>query len=232
MDLMTADYTFVNERLAQHYGLQNVYGSQMRRITLPDERRGLLGKGAVLAVTSYPNRTSPVIRGKWVLENIVGTPPPPPPPDVDTNLKDNQPGQKPRSLRERLEEHRRNPTCAACHRIMDPIGFALERFDGVGSWRESESGSPIDAGGQLASGAKVDGPSSLRRALVAKPEIFVTTLTEKLMTYALGRGLGEADGPAIRAVVRSAALQDYAFSAVVSGIVRSVPFRMRVKGQD
>ncbi len=230
VDLMTADYTFVNERLARHYGIPDVYGSHFRRVTLArDERRGLLGKGAILAVTSYPTRTSPVIRGKWILENIVGTPPPPPPPDVDTNLKETPPGHKPRSLRERLEEHRQSPTCAGCHRLMDPIGFALEPFDATGLWRTSDEGLPIDGAGQLASGERVDGPASLRRALVADPEIFVTTVTEKLMIYALGRGLGGHDGPAVRGIVRGAARTNYSFSSLVAGLARSVPFQMRVK---
>ena len=230
VDLMTANDTFVNERLAKHYGIPNIYGSQFRRVTLPqDERRGLLGKGAILVVTSFSTRTSPVVRGKWILENIVGTPPPPPPPDVDTNLKENQPGQKPRTLRERLEEHRKNPTCATCHRIMDPIGFALEPFDAVGAWRTTESGSSIDASGQLANGMKVDGPASVRQALMGDPTVFVTTMTEKLLTYALGRGLGAQDMPAVRSVVRSSALTNYRFASIVAGIVKSVPFQMRTK---
>jgi hypothetical protein len=233
MDLMDADYTFVNESLAQHYGIPNIYGSHFRRVTLTqDERRGLLGKGAILEVTSYPTRTSPVIRGKWILENIVGTPPPPPPPDVDTNLKDNKPGQKPLSLRERLETHRKAPTCAGCHRLMDPIGFALEPFDAVGATRTSDAGSPIEASGQLANGVKVDGPVSLRHALTSDPNIFVTTMTEKMMTYALGRGLGEQDMPAVRSVVRGAAPNNYRFSSIVSGIVKSVPFQMRMKADE
>lgn len=227
LDLMTADYTFVNERLAQHYGIPNVYGSHFRRITLAqDERRGLLGKGAILTLTSYATRTSPVVRGKWILENIVGTPPPPPPPNVPA-LEENGPGRKPRSMRERLEDHRRNPVCAQCHRLMDPIGFALEPFDAVGAARHRESGSPIDGSGQLASGVKVTGPASLRDALVNDPTIFVTTMTEKMLTYALGRGLGAEDMPAVRGIVRSAARANYRFSAIVAGIVSSTPFQLR-----
>ena len=234
VDLMTARDTFVNESLARHYGIPNIYGSHFRRVTLEDDaRRGLLGKAAILAVTSYPTRTSPVIRGKWILENIVGTPPPPPPPNVDTNLGENARGQQARSLRARLEDHRRNPTCAACHRLMDPIGFAMEPFDAVGAARQRDNdGLPIDAAGQLANGVKVDGPSSLRDALVADPTIFVTTATEKLMTYALGRGLGAHDMPAVRQVVRTAGRNGYRFSSIVSGVVNSVPFQMRVKAPD
>ena len=232
MALMTADYTFVNERLAQHYGIPNIYGSHFRRVTVTqDERRGLLGKGAILAVTSLATRTSPVVRGKWILENIVGTPPPPPPPNVPA-LEENTPGKKPRSMRERLEAHRQNPTCAACHRIMDPIGFAMEPFDAVGAFRTTDAGSPIDGSGQLSNGTKVDGPASLRQALVSDPRIFVTTMVEKLMTYALGRGLGPHDMPAVRAVVRAAGRNDYRFSSIVEGIVRSTPFQMRIKASE
>jgi hypothetical protein len=227
LDLMTADYTFVNERLARHYRIPNVYGSHFRRVTLEqDERRGLFGKGAILALTSYATRTSPVVRGKWILENVVGTPPPPPPPDVPA-LEENSPGRKPRSMRERLEEHRSNPVCAQCHRLMDPIGFALETFDAVGAARSRESGSAIDGSGQLANGVKVSGPASLREALVRDPDIFVTTMSEKLLTYALGRGLVAADMPTVRTIVRSAAASNYRFSSLVAGIVASTPFQMR-----
>src|SRR5205823_6030151 len=171
MDLMTADYTFLNERLAGHYGIQNVFGSEFRRVTLTqDDRRGLLGKGAILAVTSRANRTSPVLRGKWVLENIVGTPPPPPPAVVPA-LEENTVGQKAKTMRGRLESHRVNQPCAGCHRLMDPIGFALDKFDAVGAWRDRDAGAPIDATGVLVNGAKIDGPSGLRDALVADPTI-------------------------------------------------------------
>jgi hypothetical protein len=196
-----------------------------------DERRGLLGKGAILAVTSYATRTSPVVRGKWILENIIGTPPPPPPPDVPA-LEENGPGKKPRSMRDRLEEHRRNPVCAQCHRLMDPIGFALEPFDAVGASRNRESGSPIDGAGQLANGTSVNGPVSLRQALVSDPTIFVTTMTEKLLTYALGRGLQAEDMPTVRGIVRSSARTDYRFSSLVTNVVTSTPFQMRVKTED
>jgi hypothetical protein len=209
-----------------------VYGSHFRRVTLKDEeRRGLLGKGAILAVTSYATRTSPVVRGKWILENVLGTPPPPPPPDVPA-LEENSPGRKPRSMRERLEGHRKNPVCAQCHRLMDPIGFALEPFDAVGASRTRESGSAIDASGQLANGRRVVGPVSLREALLSDPNIFVTTMTEKMLTYALGRGLAAEDMPTVRSIVRSAAATDYRFSSLVSGIVASTPFQMKAKSEE
>jgi cytochrome c5 len=232
MDLMTADYTFVNERLARHYKIPNVYGDQFRRIKLgADERRGLLGKGSVLLVTSLATRTSPVIRGKWILENIVGTPPPPPPPDVPA-LEDSQAGQKPKTLRARLEMHREKPVCASCHRTMDPIGFALEHFDAVGQWRTNDVGSPIDAAGQLTDGSKVDGPATLREALTRNPEIFVRTMTEKMMIYALGRGLEAYDMPALRQVTSAASRDNYRFSSLIIGIVKSIPFQMRVASGD
>jgi hypothetical protein len=230
LDLMTADYSFVNERLARHYGIPNIYGSHFRRVTLPDEtRNGLLGKGAVLMVTSHPHRTSPVIRGKWVLENILGVPPPPPP-DVVPPLEEEIEAAKPKSVRERLEVHRRNPACAGCHRMIDPAGLALENFDAVGAWRTRDGGTrgtPVDASGQLLDGTQVDGVVALRRALMRDPEIFVGTVTEKLLTYALGRGLTASDMPAVRAIVRDARRDDYRFSSIVLGIVRSAPFQMR-----
>jgi len=230
LDLMNADYTFVNERLAKHYGIPRVYGSHFRRVTLPDDtRRGLLGKGAVLMVTSHPNRTSPVIRGKWVLENILGAPPPPPP-DVVPPFQEETEAAKPKSVRERLEAHRRNPACASCHRMIDPAGLALENFDAIGGWRTRDGGTrgtPVDASGQLVDGTKVDGVVALRQALLREPDIFVSTVTEKLMTYALGRGLTASDMPAVRAIVRDAQRDGYRFSSIVMGIVRSVPFQMR-----
>jgi hypothetical protein len=227
LELLTADYTFLNERLARHYGIPGVYGSQFRRVTLPNEnRRGLLGQGSILTVTSYPNRTSPVLRGKWILENILGTPPPAPPANVPA-LDDNKAGEEPKSLRERLELHRRSPACASCHRVMDPLGFSLENFDGIGEWRTKEPGGRIDPGGQLADGSSVDGPVALRRALTRKPEMFVRTVTEKLMTYGLGRGMEYTDMPTIRQIARDAGKQDYRFSAIVLGIVRSAPFQMK-----
>jgi mono/diheme cytochrome c family protein len=227
LDLLNADYTYVNERLARHYGIPNVYGSHFRRVTVTQEaRRGLLGHGSILTVTSYPNRTSPVLRGKWVLENILGTPPPAPPPNVP-DLEDNHPGQEARSLRARLEAHRRNPTCASCHRVMDPLGLALENFDGLGQWREKEPGGAIDPTGQLADGTPIDGPVALRKGVLARPEMFARTLTEKLMTYGLGRGIELEDRPLVRAVAREAAARDYRWSAIVLGIVRSAPFQMK-----
>ena len=227
LDLLRADYTFVNERLARHYGIPDVYGSRFRRVTVTDEaRRGLLGKGSMLAVTSHAERTSPVLRGKWVLENIVGLPVPPPPPDVP-QLKPNEEGQKPKTLREQMAEHRTNPTCATCHKVMDPVGLALENFDAVGAWRTHEAGGPIDASGQLADGRPVDGVVTLRQAILDRPELFVSTMTEKLMTYALGRGVGSEDMPEIRRILREASANDYRFSSLVLGIVKSVPFQMR-----
>ena len=235
LELMTANYTFVNERLAKHYGIRGIYGSQMRRVTLTDDaRRGLLGKGAVLMATSHAHRTSPVLRGKWVLENIIGVPPAPPPDDVPA-LSDEEHPNKPRSGREVLEHHRANPTCASCHRVLDPIGFALENYDAVGAWRTRDGGTlgdPIDASGQLVDGTPVDGVIALRNALVRDPQTFARTMTEKLLTYAVGRGLTASDMPVVRQVVRDAAPQQYKFSALVLGIVRSAPFQMRSKAAE
>jgi hypothetical protein len=228
LDILNADYTFVNERLARHYGIPNVYGSQFRRVRLTDEnRRGLLGQGSVLTVTSYPNRTSPVLRGKWILENILGTPPPAPPPNVPA-LKENSEGSKPLTMRALLDLHRQNATCAACHKILDPLGFSLENFDAIGQWRAKEAGGPVDASGELADGTKVDGPVALRNAVLARPQQFVDTLTEKLLTYALGRGLEYYDMPVVRSIARDAASKDYRFSAIILGIVRSTPFAMKI----
>jgi hypothetical protein len=227
-DLMTADYTIVNERLAKHYRIPGVYGSYFRRVTLAeDARRGLLGKGGILMVTSHADRTSPVVRGKWILDNILGTPPPPPPPDVPA-LKDEGASGKHRSMREQMEEHRQNPACASCHKLMDPIGFAMENFDAVGAWRTSDAGARIDATGVLADGARVDSVTSLRRALMEHREVFLSTLTEKLLTYALGRGLDYHDMPAVRKIVRTAAASQSRFSSIIMGIVNSVPFQMRM----
>ena len=231
IDLLTANYTFVNERLAKHYGVPYVYGSQFRRVTLTeDARRGLLGKGAILMVTSRADRTAPVLRGKWILENVLGTPPPPPLPNVPPLVASTE--AAPRTLRERMEQHRASPTCAGCHKVLDPLGFALENFDGVGAWRSREAGLPIDASGLLADGTKVDGVVALRNALVGRSDIFVQTLTEKLMIYALGRGLQHYDMPVVRDVVRHAAKQDDRFSSLVMGIVTSPPFQMRVAGDE
>lgn len=227
LELLRADYTFLNERLAKHYGIPHVYGSRFRRIALPDDsnRGGLLRHGSVLTVTSYANRTSPVLRGNWVLENIIGTPTPPPPPNVPT-LDDN-PLSQPVSFRERLAQHREDAACAVCHNLMDPIGFALENFDAVGRWRDLESQTIVDARGTLPDGTEVNGVEELETGLLQRPEQFVQTLTEKLMTYGLGRGLEANDAAAVRRVVRHAAEQDYSFSSIIIGIVESVPFQMR-----
>jgi hypothetical protein len=227
VDLLNADYTFVNERLARHYGIPNVYGSQFRRVKVTDEaRRGLLGQAAVLTVTSYPNRTSPVERGKWILTNLLGVPPQPPPPNVPP-LADASVDGKVLSLRQRMERHRADPTCAGCHKAMDPIGFALESFDGIGRVRKTDGGMAIDTSGTLFNGANVDGVIGLRRSLVAQPEIFVGVMTEKLLTYALGRGLEYYDMPAVRTIVRDGKNADFRFSSIVLGIARSTPFQMK-----
>jgi hypothetical protein len=230
-ELMTADYTFLNERVARHYGIDGVYGSHFRQVGLDDPARfGLLGKGSVLMVSSHTDRTSPVVRGKWVLENLLGSPPPAPPPDVPA-LEDANVGED-ATLRERLVAHRENPACAGCHALMDPIGFSLENFDAIGAWRDYEygRGTPtIDASGRLLDGTDVTGPVELREALMTNPEIFVATVVEKLMVYALGRGLVASDMPTVRQIVRGAEAGEYRFSELVLGIVESVPFTMRVK---
>ena len=229
LDLLTANYTFVNERLARHYGIPDIYGSRFRRITVTDDaRRGLLGQGSILAVTSHAERTSPVLRGKFVLENILGMPVPPPPPDVPL-LKGNQEGEKPRTMREQMAEHRASAACASCHKVMDSIGFALENFDAVGAWRTQDAGLPIDASGELADGAKIDGVVALRNSILARPEVFVGTMTEKLLIYSLGRGLDYRDMPTVRAIVRDAGRTDYRFSTMILGVVHSTPFQMRTK---
>jgi mono/diheme cytochrome c family protein len=227
VDLLTADSTFLNEQLARHYGVPGVYGSHFRRVTLTDQNRfGLLGKASVLAVTSYPTRTSPTIRGKWLLENILAAPVPPPPPNVNTNLDESKLG-KTTTVREMLEQHRANPVCASCHARMDPLGFSLENFDAVGQWRTTDGESAINANGVLLDGTKVDGPAALRRALVAQKEQFVRTVTGKLLTYAIGREMQYSDAPAIRAVVRTSAVDDYHWSSTILAIVKSEPFQMR-----
>ncbi len=229
LDLLNADYTFVNERLARHYGIPNIYGTDFRRVQITDPaRRGLLGQASILTVTSMPNRTSPVNRGKWILTNLLGTPPTPPPPGVPA-LKENEAGNKKLSVRERMEAHRADATCAGCHKVMDPLGFSLENFDAVGQWRNTDDGSKIDPSGTLFNGAKVSGPVELRSALTANPEIFTGVLTERLMTYALGRGVEYSDMPAIRAILKDAARNDYRFSSIVLGIVKSTPFDTKVK---
>lgn len=228
LDLLNADYTFVNERLARHYGMPGIYGSQFRRVPVVDERRrGLLGQASILTVTSYPARTSPVQRGKWILTNILGVPPQPPPPNVPA-LTENGEG-KPLSVRERTEMHRANAVCAGCHKVMDPIGFALENFDAIGQWRATDDGARIDPSGVLFEGSRVDGPVALRKMLVSRPEVFVGVMTEKLLTYALGRGLEYYDMPAVRKIVQDASANGYRFSSLVMGVVNSPPFQMKTK---
>jgi len=229
-ELLDARYTFVDERLARHYGIDGVKGSYFRRVELAEDspRRGILGQGSFLTATSVANRTSPVVRGAWILENLLGAPPPAPPAGVESNLDDAAVAAV-TSLRERLEQHRGNPTCAACHAIMDPVGLSLENFDSIGAWRTVDSGKPIDPVGTLVDGTQVSGPVALRRAILERREAFVTAVTEKLMTYALGRGVEYYDMPAIRGVVRNAAADDYRFAALIYGIVSSTPFQMRIK---
>ena len=231
LTLMTADYTFVNDRLARHYGIPNIYGNHFRRIQLTDDldmRHGLLGKGSLLTVTSYPHRTSPVRRGNWLLENVHVTPPPPPPPDIPALEENDEAGLNARSVRDRLEKHRANPVCASCHSVMDPLGFALENFDAIGRWRSSsEAGTPIDASGILSDGTEVNGPATLREAFVTRGDNFLTTVTEKLLTYAIGRGVESFDGPAVRQIVDAAGQEEYRWSALITGIVQSTPFQMR-----
>ena len=227
LELLSADYTFVNERLARHYGIADVYGTRFRRVRVEGDRQaGLLGHGSLMTVTSYPNRTSPVLRSKFVLENLLGAPPPEPPPNIPA-LEETDADGKPRSLREAMEEHRENPACRVCHAPMDPIGFSLENFDAIGAWRATFAGKPIDASGVLPDGSAFDGPTGLRDMLLARPADFVGTVTEKLMTYALGRGVEYYDMPTVRRIVREAEAADYRWSAVILGIIDSAPFRMR-----
>jgi mono/diheme cytochrome c family protein len=230
LDLLDADYTFLNERLARHYGIPGVYGERFRRVSLPPDsvRRGLLGQGAILTDTSRANRTSPVMRGKWILENIFGTPPPPPLPNVP-ELKEERNPAKVLPMREQMAQHRANPVCASCHAQMDELGFALENFDAIGEWRTIDSaGSPIDASAKLPDGTTFTGPVELRKVLLSHSDDFVTSLSEKLLTYALGRGLDAADAPAIRRIKRAAAAANYRFAALIQGIVTSMPFQMRM----
>jgi cytochrome c551/c552 len=229
VDLLDADYTYVNETLARHYGIPGVKGAHFKRITLQDEnRRGLLGQSSFLLVTSVANRTSPVSRGKWVLENLLGTPAPLPPPNVPP-LPESEGAQQPASIRQKMEEHRASPVCAACHKIMDPIGFSLENFDLIGKYRTADAGVKIDASGQLVDGTKLDGPASLRLALLSRSDVFVRTMTEKLLTYGTGRALKYYDMPVVRSITRDAAKNDNRFSSLILGIVKSDPFQMRVK---
>ena len=227
LELLTANYTYVNERLAEHYGIPHVYGSHFRRVTLPEgPRAGLLGHGSVLTVTSYADRTSPVVRGKWLLENVLGSPPPPPPPDVPP-FPANKSGEAPKSVRERMELHRRNPVCASCHRVIDPLGFALESFDAVGRYRTIDGDTRIDPSGTLPDGTSFSGPSEFRETLLQQREELMISLAEKLLIYALGRGLESYDMPAIRQITREAEADDYRWSSLIVGLVRSTPFQMR-----
>ena len=231
LDLLAADYTYVNERLARHYGLPGIYGSHFRRVRLDPEvaerRGGILGQGSLLTVTSYPNRTSPVLRGKWLLTNVLGTPPPPPPADVP-DLPDRGADGGAATVRDRLARHRESPACSVCHAPMDPLGLALENYDAVGKWRATgATGRPIDASGNLPDGTAFEGPTGLRTLLLERRELFIGTLTERLLAYALGRGPEYYDRPTVRAITRAAAAEDYRWSAIVTGIVQSTPFRMR-----
>jgi hypothetical protein len=232
LELMSADYTFVDERLAKHYGIPGVYGPRFRRVKIADpNRRGLLGQGSILAMTSVATRTSPVFRGKYVLSTFLNTPPTPPPPNVPT-LEESNKGVAaiPKTVREQLELHRKNPACASCHRVIDPVGFALENFDSVGIWRDTGvDGAPLDTSGVLADGSKVNGPAALREAILSRPDAFATVVTERMLTYALGRGLEPGDMPVVRRIEKKAAQSDYKLSAIVMGIVESAPFQMRTK---
>jgi len=234
IDLLDADYTFVDERLARHYGIPDVHGSYFRRVALPPNstRRGLIGEGSMLTITSVATRTSPVSRGKWILENLLGAPPPQPPPGVEINLEVDPKAEKPTTLRQRMEMHRRSPQCASCHRLMDPIGFSLENFDQVGTWRDTEAGQPIDSTGQLADGTPVKGIDDLRRAVLSRSDAFMSTATRKVLTYALGRPLTYQDMPTVRAIVRRAAADNNRFSSLILGVVESAPFQMRIKKAD
>ena len=228
-ELLSADYTFLNERLAKHYGIPHVYGSHFRRVSLDGtERRGLLGQGGILTLTSYATRTSPVLRGKWILENLLSSPPPPPPPDIPSLAETTDEGEA-LSMRAAMEKHRSNPACASCHSQMDPLGFALENFDAIGRWRtRGESNETIDASGLLPDGTAFEGPDEMRAALLKNPDRFVGTVAEKLLTYALGRNLESFDMPAVRGIVREAAENNYRFSSLVFAIVQSTPFQMRM----
>jgi hypothetical protein len=236
VDLLDADYTYVDERLAEHYGLPNIRGSRFRRVELPPSspRRGLLGQGSLLTLTAAPNRTSPVKRGQWVLNNLLGTPAPQPPDNVETNLEETAPAGSATTMRERLQQHQANPSCAMCHSLIDPLGFALENFDSIGEWRDTEAGQTVNAHGTFIDGSVVDGVAGLRRLLLERRELFVAALTERLLTYALGRTLEPYDMPTVRKIVRTAAKDDYRFSALVRGIVASDPmqFRMKLSGDE
>jgi hypothetical protein len=232
MDLLNADYTFVDERLAKLYGIPGVYGPQFRKVKLTDpNRRGLLGQGSILSMTSVATRTSPVFRGKYVLSTLLNTPPPPPPPNVPSLDQSNKGAASiPKTVRAQLELHRKSAVCASCHRVIDPAGFALENFNSVGQWRDTDpDGAPLDVAGTLADGTKVNGPVELREAILSRPNAFATVITEKMLTYALGRGLEPGDMPVVRRIVKKSAQNNYRLSSIVMGIVESAPFEMRTK---
>jgi hypothetical protein len=233
LELLSADYTYVNERLARHYGIPGVYGSRFRKVTVPDreQRGGILGHGSLLAVSSYSDRTSPVLRGKWLLDNLLGTPAPPPPPGVDTTLQE-QAGVTPKSIRERLAQHRQNPVCSSCHAVIDPLGFALENYDVVGGWRrEDEWGNPVDSVGMMPDGTEIRGLAGLRSVMLKQSDSFVGNVTSKLMAYGLGRRVEYYDQPAVRQVVKNAAAENYRWSSIIVGIVKSPAFLMRQAAQ-
>jgi hypothetical protein len=228
LDLLNADYSFVNERLAKHYGIPNITGNAFRRVPLPEHRRGILGQGSILTLTSVADRTSPVLRGKWVMEVLLGTPPPPPPPNVpalDDSVKADVGGKR-LTTRERMEEHRKNPTCNSCHRVIDPLGLALENFDVTGAWRIKDNEAPIDSVGDLYDGTKMSGPEGLRQALMKHSDMVLRSFTENLLTYAIGRRVEYADMPTVRAIIRDAAKNDNKMSSFILGVVNSAAFRM------
>jgi len=234
LDLLSANYTFVNERLARHYGIPYVKGSHFRRIEFPavSPRGGLLGQGSILTITSYATRTSPVVRGKWVLENLLSAPPPPPPANIPALKTEAGDAGKPLSMREAMMLHRADPACASCHARMDPIGFAMENFDALGRWRERDSGNAIDVSGSFPDGTRIDGMPGLKKALLLHPEEFVGTIAEKLLMYAIGRNVQYFDRPAVRAILRQADAGDYTFGSLVVGVVNSPPFQMRAAQGD
>ena len=229
LDLLTANYTFLNDRLAKHYGIPNIEGSYFRRYTFPDgsPRGGLLGQGSILTLTSYSTRTSPVLRGKWVLENLLNAAPPPPPPNIPALKTEGKQAGETLSMREAMTQHRANPACAGCHARMDPIGFAMENFDAVGRWRDSDTGNAIDASGVFPDGTKFEGMAGLKKVLLAHPEQFVGTVAEKLLMYGIGRNVQYYDAPSVRAIVREAAPSNYTFASLMLGVVKSTPFQMR-----
>jgi hypothetical protein len=227
MELLTANYSFVDETLAKHYGIPNVLGTRFRRVEITDEKRkGLLGQGSILTLTSVANRTSPVQRGKWVMINLLGSPPPAPPPNVPP-LKENEENQKQQSVREKMEQHRKNEPCRSCHQLMDPIGLSLENYDAIGQWRMKDAGAPVDANGKMYDGTPLDGPVSLRKAILNHSDAFIGTFTERILSYALGRVVDYRDMPMLRGIEAEAGKNGNKFSAFVFAIVRSAPFQMR-----